>query len=94
LILKAKSNENDGSPEAIAAMIKEYISAPHRLVLFLQQSSVEWASSLWLHVIQDVDPTFSRTCMVVSKFDNRLREFKESWEVRVCANVPKQCALQ
>jgi hypothetical protein len=29
-----------------------------RLILFLQQSSVEWASSLWLHVVQEVDPTF------------------------------------
>jgi hypothetical protein len=32
-----------------------------RLILFLQQSSVEWASSLWLNVVQEVDPTFQRT---------------------------------
>lgn len=32
-----------------------------RLILFLQQSSVEWASSLWLHVVQEVDPHFQRT---------------------------------
>lgn len=81
LILKAKAGETDASPDAIAAMVKEYITPPHRLVLFLQQSSVEWASSLWLHVIQEVDPTFARTVMVCSKFDNRMREFKESWEV-------------
>ena len=81
LILKAKAGETDASPDAIAAMVKEYISPPHRLVLFLQQSSVEWASSLWLHVIQEVDPTFARTVMVCSKFDNRMREFKERWEV-------------
>lgn len=81
LILKAKAGEVDASPDAIAAMVKEYITPPHRLVLFLQQSSVEWASSLWLHVVQEVDPTFSRTVMVCSKFDNRMREFKESWEV-------------
>lgn len=81
LILKAKSGESDNSPDAIAAMVKEYITPPNRLVLFLQQSSVEWASSLWLHVIQEVDPSFSRTVMVCSKFDNRMREFKERWEV-------------
>jgi Dynamin family len=81
LILKAKAGETDDSPDAIAAMVKEYITPPHRLVLFLQQSSVEWASSLWLQVIQEVDPSFSRTVMVCSKFDNRMREFKESWEV-------------
>lgn len=33
----------------------------HRLILFLQQSSVEWASSLWLHVVQELDPDFKRT---------------------------------
>ena len=32
-----------------------------RLILFLQQSSVEWASSLWLRVVQEVDPHFQRT---------------------------------
>jgi hypothetical protein len=74
-----------------------------RLILFLQQSSVEWASALWLHVVQAVDPNFQRTVslttilansgglhsllgssvqvIVASKFDNRLGEFKERWEV-------------
>ena len=32
-----------------------------RLILFLQQSSVEWCSSLWMHVVQEVDPEFQRT---------------------------------
>ena len=32
-----------------------------RLILFLQQSSVEWASSLWMHVVQELDPEFKRT---------------------------------
>ena len=80
----------------------------YRLILFLQQSSVEWCSSLWMHVIQEVDPNFQRTvglkgpsvahasvlrsrCLggspvvlqvvVASKFDNRLKEFAERWEV-------------
>ncbi len=52
---------------------------PGRLILFLQQSSVEWASSLWLNVVQEVDPTFQRTVFVASKFDNRLKEFAERW---------------
>jgi hypothetical protein len=34
---------------------------PCRLILFLQQSSVEWASSLWLKVVQELDPQFQRT---------------------------------
>ena len=32
-----------------------------RLILFLQQSSVEWASSLWMHVVQELDPEVKRT---------------------------------
>lgn len=47
-----------------AAHLSPTTPFPNRLILFLQQSSVEWASSLWLHVIQEVDPTFSRTVMV------------------------------
>lgn len=107
-------------------MVRQQAAPSHRLILFLQQSSVEWASSLWLHVVQEVDPTFSRTVMVArcerscrslrcsvwvhnrarsplpppacqsdaashaclpppltlrSKFDNRLKEFAERWEV-------------
>ena len=42
---------------------------------------MEWCSSLWMHVVQDVDPQFQRTVVVSSKFDNRLKEFGERWEV-------------
>ena len=37
-----------------------------RLILFLQQSSVEWASSLWMHVVQELDPEFKRTACTLS----------------------------
>lgn len=53
----------------------------HRLILFLQQASVEWCSSLWMHVIQEIDPNCQRTVIVSSKFDNRVKEFAERWEV-------------
>jgi hypothetical protein len=42
-------------------MVKAQCSPPNRLVLFLQQSSVEWCSSLWMDIIKEVDPTFQRT---------------------------------
>ena len=42
-------------------MVKAQAAPAHRLILFLQQSSVEWASSLWLNVVQEVDPNFQRT---------------------------------
>lgn len=73
LVSQAKKGEPDNTPDEILSMVKSLASPPHRLLLFLQQSSVEWCSSLWLDAIRDIDPTFRRTIIVVSKFDNRLK---------------------
>ncbi|KAA8526824.1 hypothetical protein F0562_008947 [Nyssa sinensis] len=80
-VLKAKKGEPENTPNEILSMVKSLASLPHRILLFLQQSSVEWCSSLWLDVIREIDPTFRRTLIVVSKFDNRLKEFTDRWEV-------------
>ncbi|KAG4980681.1 hypothetical protein AAZX31_12G141300 [Glycine max] len=80
-VLKAKKGEPDNTPDEILSMVKSLASPPHRILLFLQQSSVEWCSSLWLDSIREIDPTFRRTVIVVSKFDNRLKEFSDRWEV-------------
>ncbi|XP_076882953.1 dynamin-related protein 5A-like [Bidens hawaiensis] len=80
-VLKAKKGEPESTPEEILSMVISLASPPHRILLFLQQSSVEWCSSLWLDAIRDIDPAFKRTLIVVSKFDNRLKEFTERWEV-------------
>ncbi|TMW82626.1 hypothetical protein EJD97_005502 [Solanum chilense] len=80
-VLKAKKGEPERTPDEILSMVKSLASPPHRIILFLQQSSVEWCSSLWLDTIREIDPSFRRTVIVVSKFDNRLKEFTERWEV-------------
>ncbi|XP_052179074.1 dynamin-related protein 5A [Diospyros lotus] len=80
-VLKARKGEPENTPDEILSMVKSLASPPHRILLFLQQSSVEWCSSLWLDAIREIDPTFRRTVIVVSKFDNRLREFSDRWEV-------------
>ncbi|KAE8677070.1 Dynamin-related protein 5A [Hibiscus syriacus] len=80
-VLKAKKGEPENTPDEILSMVKSLASPPHRILLFLQQSSVEWCSSLWLDSIREIDPTFRRTIVVVSKFDNRLKEFSDRWEV-------------
>ncbi|EIE25943.1 hypothetical protein COCSUDRAFT_35468 [Coccomyxa subellipsoidea C-169] len=80
-ILKARQGEGDSTPNDILEMVKAQAAPPNRLILFLQQSSVEWCSSLWMHVVQELDPHFQRTIVVASKFDNRLKEFAERWEV-------------
>ncbi|XP_039819194.1 dynamin-related protein 5A-like isoform X3 [Panicum virgatum] len=74
LVLKPMKGEPDTTPEEILSMVKSIASPPHRLLLFLQQSSVEWRSSLWLDTIREIDPSFRRTIIIVSKFDNRLKE--------------------
>ncbi|KAJ4841903.1 Dynamin- protein 5A [Turnera subulata] len=80
-VLKAKKGEPDTTPEEILSMVKRLASPPHRILVFLQQSSVEWCSSLWLDAVREIDPAFRRTVIVVSKFDNRLKEFSDRWEV-------------
>ncbi|XP_071736666.1 dynamin-related protein 5A-like [Rutidosis leptorrhynchoides] len=80
-VLKAKKGEPESTPEEILSMVKSLASPPHRILVFLQQSSVEWCSSLWLDTIREIDPNFRRTIIVVSKFDNRLKEFTDKWEV-------------
>ncbi|TVU06957.1 hypothetical protein EJB05_46994 [Eragrostis curvula] len=79
--LQAKRDEPEGTPEEIKSMVKKLASPSHRLLLFLQQSSVQWNSSIWLHTIKDIDPTFRRTMIVISKFDNRLKEFSARRDV-------------
>ncbi|KAL0306516.1 UNVERIFIED_CONTAM: Dynamin-related protein 5A [Sesamum radiatum] len=80
-VLKARKGEPESTPDEILSMVKSLASPPHRILLFLQQSSVEWCSSLWLDAIREIDPAFRRTIIVVSKFDNRLKEFSDRWEV-------------
>jgi hypothetical protein len=70
---QAKQGEPDNTPDDILAMVRQLAAPQHRLLLFLQQSSVEWCSSLWLDVVKSIDPALQRTIVVVSKFDNRLK---------------------
>ncbi|PUZ46000.1 hypothetical protein GQ55_7G011900 [Panicum hallii var. hallii] len=81
LVLKPMKGESDATPEETLSMVKSIASPPHRLLLFLQQNCVEWRSSLWLDTIREIDPSFRRNMIIVSKFDNRLKEFKERWEI-------------
>ncbi|KAL1188445.1 Dynamin-related protein 5A [Cardamine amara subsp. amara] len=80
-VLKAKKGEPETTPDEILSMVKSLASPPHRILLFLQQSSVEWCSSLWLDAVREIDSSFRRTIVVVSKFDNRLKEFSDRGEV-------------
>lgn len=75
--MQAKKGEPETTPDEILSMVKSLASPPHRILLFLQQSSVEWCSSLWLDAVREIDSSFRRTIVVVSKFDNRLKVLLE-----------------
>ncbi|CAI5970262.1 unnamed protein product, partial [Closterium sp. NIES-64] len=72
-VCQARRGEPESTPADIEAMVVELMVPPHRLIVFLQQSSVEWCSSLWLDVVRRADPQLRRTVIVASKFDNRLK---------------------
>lgn len=80
LINTAREGEPASTPQEIDRMVRDAITPANRIVLFLQQSSVEWNSSQWLRKVREVDPSFARTMVVVSKFDNRLKELHERRE--------------
>jgi len=68
-LLQANKGKLESTPDEILSMVKSLASPPHRLLLFLQQSSVEWCFSLWFDAtIREIDPTFKRTIIVVAKF--------------------------
>ena len=54
LILKAKDGDAGSTPDEIGTMVRDLLQPSHRLIVFLQQSNVEWSSSLWLPIIQEV----------------------------------------
>ncbi|TVU43021.1 hypothetical protein EJB05_09451, partial [Eragrostis curvula] len=72
--------EPENMPDEIKVMLTALVNPLHRLLMFLQHSNVEWCSSLSLDTV--IDPTFRCTIVVISKFDNRLKEFGKRTEDR------------
>lgn len=66
----------------IDRMVVQTIRPSHRIIVCLEQSSVEWANSMSRPLVQRVDPELKRTILVISKMDNRLKEFHEGSEAR------------
>jgi hypothetical protein len=55
-----------GTGDPVAFGREPWMPANRRLIVFLQQSSVEWCSSLWLHLIAEVSTASSDTVPVDS----------------------------
>jgi GTPase SAR1 family protein len=71
-----------GGDEALRKNIEEMviriIKPKHRLIICLEQSTVEWANTISRPLVRQVDPDFSRTILVNTKFDNRVKEFRDA----------------
>jgi hypothetical protein len=81
LIQSARKDEPAAMVAEIRAMVAEQAAPAHRIILFLQQSTVEWASSTWLKVVKEVDPDFRRTIFVATKLDHRLPQLTRRAEL-------------
>ena len=60
----------------IEEMVIEIMKPPHRIIICLEQSTVEWANTNSRPIVQRVDPNFERTILVNTKFDNRVKELR------------------
>ncbi|KAH3742895.1 dynamin family GTPase [Pelomyxa schiedti] len=59
----------------IREMVQRIIEPKHRIIICLEQSTVEAVNTVSRPLVQEVDPTFSRTVLINTKFDNRVKEF-------------------
>eukprot|EP01105_Mastigella_eilhardi_P002304 TRINITY_DN1282_c0_g1_i1.p1 TRINITY_DN1282_c0_g1~~TRINITY_DN1282_c0_g1_i1.p1 ORF type:complete len:782 (-),score=270.13 TRINITY_DN1282_c0_g1_i1:25-2370(-) len=59
----------------IKDMVRRLIEPRHRFIVCLEQSTVESVNTVSRPIVQEVDPNFSRTILVNTKFDNRVKEF-------------------
>lgn len=62
----------------IQDMVIRLITPQHRIIVCLEQSTVEWANSNSRPMVQRVDRHFERTILVSTKFDNRLKELQDA----------------
>ncbi|KAL7718689.1 Dynamin-type G domain-containing protein [Entamoeba marina] len=63
--------------EDISLMVKELIQPSHRIIVCLEQSTTEWANSVSRPIVKEIDPTFKRTILINTKFDNRVKELTD-----------------
>ena len=71
LVQSARKDEPAAMVAEIRAMVAEQAAPAHRIILFLQQSTVEWASSTWLKVVKEVRSAASSSCQSKQKTANQ-----------------------
>jgi succinate dehydrogenase flavin-adding protein (antitoxin of CptAB toxin-antitoxin module) len=76
-----RKGDNDPLGAKIEKMVMNLLKAKERVIVCLEQSTVEWCNSQVRPMIQRVDPNFARTVIVSTKFNNRNNQFRDREEV-------------
>lgn len=76
-----RKGANDPLTPKIAKMVQKLIEPKHRIIICLEQSTVEWCNTQVRPLVQKVDPNFDRTIVVTTKFNNRINQFRNKEEV-------------
>lgn len=75
-----RKGEDDPLGEKIQKMVLKILQQKHRMIICLEQSTVEWCNTQVRPLISIVDPKFERTIFITTKFNNRLNQFKDREE--------------
>lgn len=67
---------NEKLSSEIRQMVMKLIQPKNRIIVCLEQSTVEWANSVSRPIAREIDPDFSRTILINTKFDNRVKELR------------------
>lgn len=62
----------------IRRMVLRIAEPRHRVIVCLEQSTVEWANTVSRPLARTVDPALARTILVNTKFDNRIKELTDA----------------
>ena len=75
-----RKGESDPLCERIYKTVMNLIKPQNRIIVALEQSTVEWCNTQVRPYIKKVDPNFERTIFVVTKFNNRNNQFRDGKE--------------
>jgi hypothetical protein len=60
--------------------VTSLMKPPNRIIVCLEKASTEWVNSISRPFVERVDPQFRRTIIVITKFDNRIKELTSADE--------------
>lgn len=78
----------------ISAMVRNLMAPANRVIVCLEQATMEWSNSNSRPFVAPADPQFRRTIFVMTKFDNKVKELRDSEEANTYLageNLPDGC---